>query len=148
MTAFETVIGLEVHVQLALRSKLFSSAPVAFAGEPNSRVATVDLGLPGVLPVFNAAALDVAIRAALAFECEVQRSPSSIGRTTSTRTCRRATRSASSTGRSAVGGRVPLGDGRFEHDLDAHPPRGGRRQDARTTTPARSIDLNRAGTAR
>jgi aspartyl-tRNA(Asn)/glutamyl-tRNA(Gln) amidotransferase subunit B len=72
MTEFETVIGLEVHVQLALASKLFSSAPAAFGGEPNTRVAAVDLGLPGVLPTLNGRAVELAVRAALALEGEVQ----------------------------------------------------------------------------
>jgi aspartyl-tRNA(Asn)/glutamyl-tRNA(Gln) amidotransferase subunit B len=72
MNAFETVIGLETHVQLALRSKLFSRAPVAFGGEPNTRVAVQDLGLPGVLPVPNADAVRLAVRAALAFGASVR----------------------------------------------------------------------------
>ncbi len=63
---FECVIGLEVHCQLDVRSKLFSCAPAAFGGEPNSRVSPVDLGLPGVLPVLNGAAVRAAVRAALA----------------------------------------------------------------------------------
>ena len=64
----ETVIGLEVHVQLATRTKLFSGAPSDFGGEPNSRVSPVDLGLPGVLPALNETALRLGIRAALALE--------------------------------------------------------------------------------
>ena len=55
--SYETVIGLEVHVQLSTRTKLFSGAPSDFGGEPNTRVSPVDLGLPGVLPVLNEAAL-------------------------------------------------------------------------------------------
>jgi aspartyl-tRNA(Asn)/glutamyl-tRNA(Gln) amidotransferase subunit B len=72
MTGFTTVIGLEVHVQLATRSKLFSPAPAAALGEPNTRVHAIDLGLPGVLPQPNAAAIALAVRAALALGATVQ----------------------------------------------------------------------------
>src|SRR5204863_9588702 len=68
-----TVIGLEVHVQLATRSKLFSPAPAEALGEPNTRVHAIDLGLPGVLPRPNAAAIALATRAALALGSTVQR---------------------------------------------------------------------------
>jgi aspartyl-tRNA(Asn)/glutamyl-tRNA(Gln) amidotransferase subunit B len=68
---FETVIGLEVHVQLRTRSKLFSPAPVAYGAEPNHSVHPICLALPGVLPVLNARAVDLAIRAALATHCRV-----------------------------------------------------------------------------
>jgi aspartyl-tRNA(Asn)/glutamyl-tRNA(Gln) amidotransferase subunit B len=69
---WEAVIGLEVHAQLKTRAKLFSSAPNGFGGEPNSRTTEVDLGLPGVLPVINEAAVELALRAALALDCEIQ----------------------------------------------------------------------------
>jgi aspartyl-tRNA(Asn)/glutamyl-tRNA(Gln) amidotransferase subunit B len=69
---YTTVIGLEVHVQLATASKLFSPAPVASLGEPNTRVQLIDLGLPGVLPRPNAAAMVLAVRAALALDGAVQ----------------------------------------------------------------------------
>ena len=72
MSGFTTVIGLEVHVQLATDSKLFSPAPVAALGEPNTRVHFVDLGLPGVLPRPNARAIELATRAALALGADVQ----------------------------------------------------------------------------
>ncbi len=70
--AFEPTIGLEVHVQLDVRTKLFSTAPAAAGGEPNTRVSPVDLGLPGALPVLNAQAVRVALRAALALDGQVQ----------------------------------------------------------------------------
>ena len=73
MTQFTTVIGLEVHVQLATASKLFSPAPAASLGEPNSRVHAIDLGLPGVLPRPNAKAVEQATKAALALGATVQR---------------------------------------------------------------------------
>ncbi|MFQ5699184.1 MAG: Asp-tRNA(Asn)/Glu-tRNA(Gln) amidotransferase subunit GatB [Myxococcota bacterium] len=66
------MIGLEVHAQLATRSKLFSSAPNAFGGEPNTQTNEVDLGLPGVLPVLNEGAVELAVRAALALGCQIQ----------------------------------------------------------------------------
>jgi len=58
---WESVIGLEIHVQLLTKSKLFSGAPTAFGAEPNTQACAVDLGLPGVLPVINEAAVDMAI---------------------------------------------------------------------------------------
>ncbi len=72
VAAFTTVIGLEVHVQLATASKLFSPAPADSLGDPNTRVQTVDLGLPGVLPRLNERAVELAIRAALAVDSELQ----------------------------------------------------------------------------
>ena len=66
MTGWEVVIGLETHVQLATRSKIFSGASTAFGAPPNTQACPVDLALPGVLPVMNAAALDCAIRFGLA----------------------------------------------------------------------------------
>jgi len=65
------VIGLEVHVQLRTRSKLFSPAPVRYGDEPNHSVHPICLALPGVLPVLNARAVELAIRAALATGCRV-----------------------------------------------------------------------------
>lgn len=68
---FEPVIGLEVHAQLLTKSKIFSSASTKFGSEPNSQVTPVCLGMPGVLPVFNKRALEYAIRAGLATNCEI-----------------------------------------------------------------------------
>ena len=64
--AWETVIGLEIHAQLATRSKIFSGSPTAFGAAPNSQASAVDLGLPGVLPVPNAGAVRMAVAFALA----------------------------------------------------------------------------------
>jgi aspartyl-tRNA(Asn)/glutamyl-tRNA(Gln) amidotransferase subunit B len=66
MTGWEVVIGLETHVQLATRSKIFSGASTAFGAPPNTQASPVDLALPGVLPVMNAAALECAVRLGLA----------------------------------------------------------------------------------
>lgn len=64
--AWETVIGLEIHAQLATRSKIFSGASTAFGAEPNTQASPVDLGLPGVLPVVNRDVVRMAVRFALA----------------------------------------------------------------------------------
>lgn len=72
MTDYETVIGLEVHVQLGVNSKLFSPAPSAALGRANTRVHHIDIGLPGVLPRPNRAAIELATRAALALGGEIQ----------------------------------------------------------------------------
>ena len=69
--AYESVIGLEVHVQLRTESKLFSPAPVTYGAQPNHSVHPICLGLPGVLPVLNARAVEYAMRAALATHCTV-----------------------------------------------------------------------------
>ncbi|MEC9395071.1 MAG: Asp-tRNA(Asn)/Glu-tRNA(Gln) amidotransferase GatCAB subunit B, partial [Actinomycetota bacterium] len=69
---WETVIGLEVHAELATATKLFSGAPNRFGGEPNTNVDPVSLGLPGSLPVLNEQAVELAIRVGLALHCRVQ----------------------------------------------------------------------------
>ncbi|ALC87897.1 glutamyl-tRNA amidotransferase [Bacillus sp. FJAT-22090] len=69
---FETVIGLEVHVELKTNSKIFSAAPNHFGAEPNTNTTVVDLGYPGVLPVLNKNVVDYAMRAALALNMEIE----------------------------------------------------------------------------
>jgi aspartyl-tRNA(Asn)/glutamyl-tRNA(Gln) amidotransferase subunit B len=69
---WEAVIGLEVHVQLRTGTKLFSSAPNAFGAEPNTQTTEVDIGMPGVLPVLNGRAVELAVRTAVALGCQVQ----------------------------------------------------------------------------
>lgn len=68
---FEVVIGLEVHAELATKTKLFSSSPNQFGDEPNTHIDPVCLGLPGSLPVLNRKALELAIRVGLALNSKV-----------------------------------------------------------------------------
>ena len=68
---FEAVIGLEVHSQLKTNAKLFSSSNTDFGSDPNSNVSEVDLGLPGVPPVINSKAVDLAILAGLSTNCAI-----------------------------------------------------------------------------
>jgi len=71
-TEWETVVGLEVHAELATETKLFSASPNQFGGEPNTHIDPVSLGLPGSLPVLNEKAVELAIRVGLALNCRVQ----------------------------------------------------------------------------
>jgi aspartyl-tRNA(Asn)/glutamyl-tRNA(Gln) amidotransferase subunit B len=68
---WETVIGLEIHAQLATQSKIFSGAPIAYGAEPNTQACIIDLGFPGVLPVLNEAAVDMALKFGLAVDAEI-----------------------------------------------------------------------------
>ncbi len=68
---YETVIGLEVHAQLSTKSKIFCGSSSAFGGEPNAHTCTVDLGLPGVLPVLNRSVVEYTLRLGLAVGAEV-----------------------------------------------------------------------------
>ena len=69
---FETVIGLEVHVQLATNTKLFCGCSTTFGADENTHVCPVCLGLPGVLPVLNRKAFEYSLKVALALDCKVQ----------------------------------------------------------------------------
>jgi len=69
---YEPVIGLEVHVQLLTRTKIFCSCSAAFGAQPNTNVCPVCLGLPGSLPVLNREAVEHAVRAAMALNCEIR----------------------------------------------------------------------------
>src|SRR6202012_3693092 len=69
--SYKVLVGLEVHVQLSTRSKMFTGAANGFGGEPNSQVDAQVLGLPGVLPVMNKRAVEYAIRVGLALGCKI-----------------------------------------------------------------------------
>src|SRR5712691_6742518 len=69
---YESVIGLEIHAQLLTASKIFCPCSTAFGAKPNTHICPVCIGLPGALPVLNRAAVDYAIRAALALGCSIQ----------------------------------------------------------------------------
>ena len=71
-TEWETVVGLEVHAELATETKLFSASPNRFGGDPNTHIDPVSLGLPGSLPVLNHKAVELAIRVGLALNCRIQ----------------------------------------------------------------------------
>lgn len=71
---FDPVIGLEVHVELGTKTKMFDSAPNEFGGEPNTFVTPVSLGLPGTLPVVNRTAVEYAIKIGLALNCNIAES--------------------------------------------------------------------------
>jgi len=68
---WEVVIGLEIHAQLATRSKIFSGAATAYGAAPNTQACAVDLGMPGVLPVLNAEAVRMAVKFGLATGCKI-----------------------------------------------------------------------------
>ncbi|MDZ4659889.1 MAG: Asp-tRNA(Asn)/Glu-tRNA(Gln) amidotransferase subunit GatB [Bythopirellula sp.] len=68
---YTTIIGLEVHVQLATKSKLFCRCSTQFGAEPNTQTCPVCIGLPGTLPVMNRAAYDLALKTALAINCKI-----------------------------------------------------------------------------
>lgn len=68
---YDPVLGIEVHVELGTRTKMFCSAEVSFGAEPNTQVTPVSLGLPGALPVLNGKAVEYAIRIGLALNCTI-----------------------------------------------------------------------------
>ena len=72
MTDWEVVVGLEVHVELATETKLFSHAPNRFGDDPNTNITPVCLGLPGSLPVLNRRAVELAMTIGLALGCEIR----------------------------------------------------------------------------
>lgn len=68
---FETVIGLEVHVELKTNSKIFSNAPLHYGHEPNTNLSVVELGYPGTLPVLNKTAVEYGMKAAMALNMQI-----------------------------------------------------------------------------
>jgi aspartyl-tRNA(Asn)/glutamyl-tRNA(Gln) amidotransferase subunit B len=71
--AWEIVVGIETHAQLLTRSKIFSGASTAFGAEPNTQASAVDIALPGVLPVLNAQAVELAVRFGIAVGANINR---------------------------------------------------------------------------
>ena len=71
MAVWETVIGLEIHAQLATSSKIFSGASTSFGAEPNTQACAVDLGFPGLLPVLNAEVVNMAVKFGVAIGAEI-----------------------------------------------------------------------------
>ncbi|MBT0565457.1 Asp-tRNA(Asn)/Glu-tRNA(Gln) amidotransferase subunit GatB [Williamsia sp. CHRR-6] len=74
IAAFDPVMGMEVHVELGTATKMFCGCPTAFGAEPNTQVCPVCIGLPGALPVANAAAIESAVRIGLALNCSIRAS--------------------------------------------------------------------------
>jgi aspartyl-tRNA(Asn)/glutamyl-tRNA(Gln) amidotransferase subunit B len=143
VTGFTTVIGLEVHVQLATHSKLFSPAPAAALGEPNTRVHWIDLGLPGVLPQPNAKAIEQATKAALALGSNVQRTSRFARKHYFYPDLPKGYQISQFDEPLAFGGEVPLGDGRTcrLHRLHVEEDAG----KLTHTDLGTLVDLNRAG---
>ena len=73
MRDWEVVIGLEIHAQLATHSKIFSGSATAYGAPPNTQANLVDLAYPGVLPVLNASAVQMAVKFGLAVDATVAR---------------------------------------------------------------------------
>ena len=71
MSEFEMVIGLEVHVELKTKTKIFCGCSTAFGAEPNTQCCPVCTGMPGSLPVLNRQVVDYAVKAGLALNCEI-----------------------------------------------------------------------------
>ena len=145
---YEPVIGLEIHVQLRTRTKMFCGCALSFGEEPNTHTCPICLGHPGTLPVTNAEAVHFGLMIAHgARAARSRRGRSSTARTTSIPTCRRATRSPSTTSRSRSAGR--LGDVRVHRvhlEEDAaklvHAGSSGRIHGAEASV----VDFNRGGT--
>ena len=68
---YSTVCGLEVHTELATKTKIFCSCSTEFGGEPNTHVCEICSGMPGTLPVLNKKVLEFAVRTGLATNCEI-----------------------------------------------------------------------------
>src|SRR5436305_9763036 len=71
MASYTTIIGLEVHVQLSTASKLFCTCSTKFGAEPNTQTCPVCIGMPGTLPVMNRQAFRLALKTAVALDCQI-----------------------------------------------------------------------------
>ena len=145
MSDFEVTIGLEVHVQLEVKTKLFAPSRYGSGGEPNSRVSVVELGLPGVLPVLNARALELAVRAGIALEGQINPRTRFDRKNYFYPDLPKGYQISQFDQPFCTGGRVPLGDGRYGQLERIH-----LEEDAGKTTHTGGgslIDLNRAGAA-
>ena len=71
--AWETVMGLEVHVELATKSKIFCGCTTEFGGEPNTHCCPICTGMPGTLPVVNKQVVNFAMKAGIALNCDITR---------------------------------------------------------------------------
>ena len=103
---YETVIGLEVHVEMATETKIFCACKNKFGSEPNTNVCPVCLSMPGTLPVLNMQAVEYGVRAGLSLNCEIQIIPSLTGRDIFIRILQRHTRFPSSIFRFVRAGRL------------------------------------------
>lgn len=90
---WEVVIGIEIHTQLATKSKIFSGSSTEFGNDPNTQASLVDLAMPGVLPVLNKEVVDLAIRFGLGIDAYIDQASVFARKTTSTRILQKAIRS-------------------------------------------------------
>ena len=95
MKQYETVIGLEVHVELATKTKIFCGCSTEFGGAPNTHTCPVCTGMPGSLPVLNKKVVEFALKAGLAANCQIHQYCKLTVRTISIRTTHRTIRSLS-----------------------------------------------------
>ena len=95
MKQYETVIGLEVHVELATKTKIFCGCSTEFGGAPNTHTCPVCTGMPGSLPVLNKKVVEFALKAGLAANCQIHQYCKFDRRTISIRTTHRTIRSLS-----------------------------------------------------
>ena len=95
MKQYETVIGLEVHVELATKTKIFCGCSTEFGGAPNTHTCPVCTGMPGSLPVLNKKVVEFALKAGLAANCQIHQYCKFDRKNTSTRITHRTIRSLS-----------------------------------------------------
>ena len=120
--SYRVLVGMEIHVQLATASKMFTGAANGFGGEPNTQVDEQVLGLPGVLPVMNRRRSNMRSRWAWRWAARSPSTPNGIARAITIRICRRTIRSASTICRSVMSGEFELMRRRRKHSENPHPP--------------------------